>query len=93
MDPTVEEAYWKENYSKQEYVDRNAGYATCQPACRTGYEGRGRYPGKRYEEVEADLQRDYEKARGTTGLSWDKAKNATRDAWNRVEKAMPGDTN
>jgi hypothetical protein len=41
--------------------------------------------------VEANLKRDYEKSRGTDGLSWDKAKRATRDAWNRVEKVMPGD--
>ena len=91
MDPTVEDTYWKENYSKQKYVESNATYASYQPAYRTGYEGRGRYPGKRYEEVEANLQRDYEKARGTAGLSWDKARNATRDAWNRLEKALPGD--
>jgi uncharacterized protein YcfJ len=90
MDPTVEDAYWKANYSKQSYVDRNAVYATYQPAYRLGYEGRSRYPGKRYEVVEADLQRDYEKSRGTAGLSWEKAKSATRDAWNRVEKALPG---
>jgi uncharacterized protein YcfJ len=91
MDPTVEEAYWKANYSKQSYVERNAAYATYQPAYRIGYEGRSRYPGKTYEEVEADLQRDYEKSRVTSGLTWEKAKRATRDAWNRVEKALPGD--
>jgi len=85
MDPTVEDAYWKANYSKQSYVERNAAYATYQPVYRTGYEGRSRYPGKIYEAVEADLQRDYEKSRGTTGLSWDKAKSATRDAWHRMK--------
>ena len=90
MDPTAEDAYWRINYSKQKYVERDAAYATYQPAYRTGYEGRNRYPGKIYEEAEADLQRDYEKSRGTAGLSWDKAKSATRDAWNRGEHALPG---
>jgi phage tail tape-measure protein len=85
MDPTVEEAYWKANYSKQSYVEPNAAYATYQPAYRTGYEGRSRYSGKTFLEVEADLQRDYEKSMGTAGLSWDEAKYATRDAWFRVE--------
>lgn len=91
IDPTVEDAYWKTNYAKQKYVDRNAPYTTYQPAYRTGYEGRARYPGKRFEEVEANLQRDYENSRGAAGLGWDKARNATRDAWNRVEKSLPGD--
>jgi hypothetical protein len=90
MDPTVEDAHWKTNYSKQSYVERNAAYATYQPAYRTGYEGRSRYPGKRYEEVEADLQRDYEKSSGNATLAWAKAKHATRDAWNRVEHALSG---
>ena len=89
FDPTAEEAYWKANYAKQKYVDRNASYASYQSAYRTGYEGRGRYPGKRYEEVEANLQRDYERTRGTAGLSWDRARLATRDAWNRLDTVPP----
>jgi phage tail tape-measure protein len=93
IDPTVEEAYWKNNFSKQKYVEPNASFATYQPAYRTGYEGRSRYAGKQYDEVEADLQRDYEKSKGTASLSWEKAKHATRDAWHRVEKALPGDAN
>lgn len=91
MDPTVEDAYWKTNYSKQKYVDRNSPYTNYQPAYRTGYEGRSQYPGKKFEEVETNLQRNYEKSKGNSTLSWDKARNATRDAWNRVEMALPGD--
>jgi hypothetical protein len=90
IDPTVEDAYWKSNYSKQSYVDRNTPYESYQPAYRAGYLGRTKYPGKKYEEVEADLQRDYEKSKGAATLAWDKAKHATRDAWLRVEKALPG---
>ena len=87
MDPTVEEAYWKTNYSKRTYVESNAPYTLYQPAFRTGYEGRGQYPGKKFEEVETNLQRDYEKSRGNSTLSWEKARPATRDAWNRGEPA------
>ena len=90
LDPTVEDAYWRTNYSKQQYVERHATFATYQPAYRTGYEGRNRYPGKTYQEVEADLQRDYERSAGAATLAWDKAKHATRDAWNRGEKAVHG---
>jgi len=91
IDPTVEEAYWRENYRTRSYADRNAPYEMYQPAYRTGYEGYGRYPGRTYDEVESDLQRDYEKVRGKTGVAWEKAKHATRDAWHRVERALPGD--
>lgn len=84
VDPTVEDGYWKENYSRRGYVDKNVPYERYQPAYRVGYEGVRRYPGRRFSDVEADLQRDYEKARGKTGLEWEKAKLATRDAWDRV---------
>ena len=91
IDPTAEDAYWKNNYTKRSYVARGSDYAIYQSAYRTGYEGRSQYPGKKYEEAETNLQRDYEKSKGTATLAWDKAKHATRDAWNRAEKALPGD--
>jgi hypothetical protein len=91
IDPTVEDAYWRENYRTRDYVDRNQSYDLYAPAYRTGYEGYGRYVGRRYEDVEPELQREYERTRGTSGLAWEKAKYATRDAWHRVERALPGD--
>jgi len=91
IDPTVEDAYWRENYTTRPYAERDVPYDDYQPAYRTGYEGYARYGGRDFDEVEADLQRDYESNRGTSGLSWEKAKSATRDAWHRVEEALPGD--
>lgn len=91
IDPTVEDAYWKGNYSSRPYVETNAPFEQYQPAYRAGYEGRTRYPGKRYEEVESELERDFDRIRGDSRLTWEKAKHATRDAWHRVERALPGD--
>jgi len=84
MDPTIENDYWKVNFAKESYLVPNATFAQYQPAYRIGYEGLGRYPGKKFEEAESNLQRDYEKSKGSANLSWDKAKHATRAAWNRV---------
>jgi hypothetical protein len=91
VDPTAEEAYWRDEYVKRDYVDKGASYDTYRPAYRTGYEGFTRYPGRSYDEVEMDLKRDYEKSRGDSDLSWERAKYATRDAWHRVERTLPGD--
>jgi uncharacterized protein YcfJ len=85
IDPTIEDAYWRTTYISRSYVDKDSPYDLYQSAYRTGYEGYGRYTGKRYEEVETDLRRDYEKTRRTSGLEWSKAKHATRDAWLRLE--------
>lgn len=72
IDPTVEDGYWKDNYSKRSYAESNVSYDTYRPAYRTGYDGYARYPGKKYEEVKSDLQRDYEKSRGNSNLTWEK---------------------
>lgn len=93
IDPTVEDNYWRDNYSSQDWYENNYSYDDYSPALRTGYEGYGRHSGrgKTYEEAEADLAQDYDRTRGKSRLSWEKAKNATRAAWERAERAMPGD--
>jgi hypothetical protein len=91
IDPTAQDAYWKENYSKRPYAEKSVSYEAYRPAYRTGYEGYSLYPGKHYNEVESDLQRNYEKSRENSVLAWEKAKHATRDAWQRVSKTVPGD--
>ena len=92
IDPTAEDAYWREQYRTRSYVDRNDSYEAYRPAYRTGYEGYSRYKGRSFDEAEPDLHRDYQKSQGSTGVVWDKAKRAAKDAWDRVERAMPGDS-
>jgi hypothetical protein len=91
IDPTVEDAYWRENYSTRPYVEKDTTYDVYQPAYRYGWESRGRYPDKKYEDVEPELQRDWGNYRGTSNLTWDRAKFATKDAWHRIEEKLPGD--
>ena len=91
VNPTVEDAYWRENYLHRDYVDRSRPYTDYQPAYRYGWESRAKLGARPYSEVERDLERGWDKARGQSKLSWTEAKSATRDAWHRVERALPGD--
>ena len=91
INPTVEDAYWREHYSGRNYVDRTHPYGYYQPAYRYGWESRARYPGRSWNEVESDLERGWEKAKGQSKLAWHDARSAARDAWHRVEVALPGD--
>ena len=91
IDPTVEDTYWRETYSSRPYVAPKSNYDQYAPAYRYGWESRGRYAGKRYDQVESDLERGWEKAKGSSKLAWNEAKHATKDAWHRVERALPGD--
>lgn len=93
VNPTVEDAYWRDNYSSQPWTERNYSYDDYQPAFRTGYESYSRYrgTGKRYEDIEPEMRRDWERVKGKSRLEWDRAKLASRAAWDRVERALPGD--
>ncbi|HUS23991.1 MAG TPA: hypothetical protein VM369_03510 [Candidatus Binatia bacterium] len=92
IDPTVEEAYWRESYRTEPYYQRDLTYDDYEPAYRTGYTNFGRYEGRSFDEVEGDLQSEYEQNRGKSRLGWDRAKQATRAAWDRVERTAKGDT-
>ena len=95
IDPTAEDTYWRGNYSSRPYVSGGT-YDDYGPAYRHGVEGYGQYKGLKFDDVESELSRDWQRARGSSSLTWEKAKHATRDSWQRVsdavERAVPGDS-
>ena len=96
IDPTAEESYWRENYSRRPYVQKGSSFDDYGPAYRYGVDSYGRSKGRTFEQAEADLQRGWEQAKGRSSLSWDRARDASRDSWQRVsdtiESAVPGDS-
>ena len=91
LNPTLEDAYWRDNYTKEPYYVEGRTYDDYAPAYRTGYEAQTRYAGRSYNEIESDLERDYYANRGNGRLEWRDARDATRAAWHRVEHTLPGD--
>jgi hypothetical protein len=90
INPTLEDEYWRRTYATRPYVSSGAAYDTYRPAYQYGWESYARYQGRRFDEVESDLRRDWEKGRDRR-MDWDNAKDAVRDAWHRVERKLPGD--
>lgn len=96
VDPEAEDRYWRDNYGSRDYVTRDSTYDDYGPAYRYGVDSYARYPDRSFDEVETDLGRDWDSARGRSRLGWDNARHASRDAWRRVsnaaERATPGDS-
>ena len=86
IDPTAEEAYWREQYKTRPYYDASTSYDEFAPAYRYGWESRANYPGKGFSEVDSDLERGWEARKAPSRLGWVKAKGASRDAWERIER-------
>ncbi len=85
MDPTIEDAYWREHHQSRPYYNPGMTYQEdYQPAYRYGWESRGLYEGKDYSEVEPQLQSNWSKAKAKSRLEWDNARHAIRDAWERA---------
>jgi hypothetical protein len=80
-----ERAHWKQQYTNEPYYEAGRDFSEYDLAYRLGTEGRERYSGKRFEQVESNLQHDWEQAKGAAGIGWDEAKQAVRAAWNRVD--------
>ena len=79
-------SYWREQYQYEPYVAKSEKYDDYAPAYRTGYEGRSQYAGQRFDDVEADLRRDWENTKGSSKMGWDKASQACRAAWDRADQ-------
>ncbi len=91
LDPTAEGKYWADNYHTSPYVEKGAPYESYEPAYRYGWESYVRYPGRKFDDLEAELLWGWDQHRGASLQTWEEAKAAARDAWCRVEQAIPGD--
>jgi hypothetical protein len=78
--------YWRNQYEKEPYYNQKHTFGDYEPAYRLGSEGRQRYAGQRFDEVEGDLRGEYETTRGSSKLGWEEARDATRAAWDRSER-------
>ena len=87
IDPTREDAYWRENYSSRPYVSKGSKYEDYGPAYLYGVDAFSKNPNRKFDDVQADLGRDWNAARGASSLDWDRARSASRDAWDRLGRS------
>jgi hypothetical protein len=83
VNPTAEEAYWREAFRSEPYVRPELTYDDYSPAYRVGYTGPVRRQGA-FDEIESELKDDFQRVRGPSRLRWEEAREATRAAWRRV---------
>jgi phage tail tape-measure protein len=89
VNPTAEDAYWRENYNSQPWVERTYTYDDYGPAFQSGYETYAKHhgTGRKFEEIEPEMRRDWDRVKGKSRLDWERAKVASRAAWERVDQA------
>jgi hypothetical protein len=91
IDPTAEEDYWRNEYPKRDYYEETVVFEDVQPAYRHGWESRGRYEDRAWDDAEFDVRRDWETSQHNKSMNWEKVKRPVRDAWDRIERSVQGD--
>jgi len=89
VDPTAEDAYWREHHKEQPFADPSSDdFEQYAPAYRTGYLGYSVYGEQRdFDQAEEDLRASYEASR--PDLPWELARPAIYVAWERVNMNSP----
>lgn len=92
VNPSVYGDYWKQNYAHKPYFVSGHEWTDYEPAYLYGYQSYSQHRGRKFAEIESDLQRSWDATRGQSRLLWADAKEAVRDGWHYVERAVTGDT-
>ena len=83
-----QDEYWRDNYGGRPYTQADRSYEYYQPAYKYGHESAFAYGGRSWDqEVENDLARGWDQAKGDSDCTWQEVKDAVRDAYERTRVA------
>lgn len=83
VNPTAEDAYWRESYLNEPYYEGGRQYEEYRPAYAMGWTSAATYPGE-FDAYDAEMQTRWQNERGNSSLDWNAARTPARAAWNRV---------
>ncbi|WP_338051043.1 MULTISPECIES: ferritin-like domain-containing protein [Ramlibacter] len=83
INPTAEEAHWRETYTREPYYEPGRSFDDYGPAYRHGVTARLREDTD-WEAAEPRLASEWENQRAGSGLTWEQARPASRAAWERI---------
>ena len=87
LDWSGHDTFWRDNYGARPYTQADRNYEYYQPAYKYGHESAFFYGDRAWDQdVEDDLARGWEQARGDSTCTWDEVKDAVRDAYERARE-------
>lgn len=91
VNPTEYQDHFQAKYRNTPYYTAGRAWRDYEPAYRYGYDTFDQYRGRRFDEIDGELQRNWDATRADSRLQWNEAKQAVRDGWHHIERRMPGD--
>jgi hypothetical protein len=81
--------HFSSGYSQAPYFRSGSEWRDYDPAYQYGYDTFARHSGRRFEEIEPELARDWDRSRQRSRLGWNEARDAVRDGWDYLGRAKP----
>ena len=92
IDRSKYDTNFRNSYQSASYYDKARTWDDYSPAYDYAYQSKtGNYADRKFDDVENDLERGWDKAKANSGLMWNQARDAVRDGWHFIERGMPGD--
>ena len=87
INPTEYGAHFEREFERRVPAGAAHGWDDYAPAYRYGYDTHGRHAGRRFEDVEAELERGWDAARGDSRLDWAGAREPVQQGWQHLDRA------
>lgn len=84
VNPTVEDAYWRDAYQSEPYYVAGRSYEEYRPAYELGWNAASARRDADFDAFDAEWEREWTTRRGASHLDWDQARPAARAAWARA---------
>lgn len=91
VNPTEYNDHFKRTYASAPYYRAGTEWNDYEPAYKYGYDRYSTYAGRKFDDVQNELQKDWEATQTTSKIAWNDAREAVRDSWHYMERKLPGD--
>jgi hypothetical protein len=84
IDPTTEDRWLHDNFTSRPYVEPGAAFQKYEPAYRFGGEAECRHHGDCFDEIEGELEQDWNSRGDECAMPWQHARDAVKDGYDRT---------
>jgi hypothetical protein len=84
IDPTTEDRWLRDNFTSRPYVEPGVPFEEYEPAYRYGGEAECRHGGCGFDQIEGELEQDWNSRMDERSMRWNRARDAVKDGYDRT---------